>query len=120
MAFTAIFKQLKSIMKGYATNLVCAVDKEDEYHLDTEFVMKNKKPLFFGAVKINKNYVSYHLMPVYVNADLLKNMSPELRKRMQGKSCFNFKTEDEVLFEEIASLTKHAYQYYVDDGYVQE
>jgi hypothetical protein len=33
-------------------------------------------------------------------------MSPELKKRMQGKSCFNFTTPDEKLFKELAKLTK--------------
>jgi len=33
-------------------------------------------------------------------------MSPELKRRMQGKSCFNFKTVDEKLFKELAKLTK--------------
>jgi hypothetical protein len=40
-------------------------------------------------VQIKKNYVIYHLMPVYLNPGLLEGMSPGLRKRMQGKSCFN-------------------------------
>ena len=30
------------------------------------------------------------LMPVYVNPSLLETMSSALRKRMQGKACFNF------------------------------
>jgi len=33
-------------------------------------------------------------------------MSPELKRRMQGKSCFNFKEIDEKLFKELARLTK--------------
>ena len=45
-------------------------------------------------------------MPVYVNPKLLNNISPELKRRMQGKSCFNFKKIDESLFEELAVLTK--------------
>jgi hypothetical protein len=37
--------------------------------------------------------------------DLLGNISPELKQRMQGKSCFNFKTIDERLLTELAELT---------------
>jgi hypothetical protein len=33
-------------------------------------------------------------------------MSPGLRKRMQGKSCFNFTKLDEELFAELAVLTE--------------
>ena len=68
--------------------------------------MKNKQRVFFGAVRVGKSYVSFHLMPVYVFADLLAGLSPELKKHMHGKSCFNFKTVDEELFKELARLTK--------------
>ena len=66
---------------------------------------KYKKELWFGGVQIKKNYVSYHLMPVYMYSDLVKEISPELKKRMQGKSCFNFKQVDKDLFKQLAELT---------------
>jgi hypothetical protein len=34
-----------------------------------------------------------------------KSLTPALRKRMQGKACFNFTTVDEELFEELRQLT---------------
>ncbi len=68
--------------------------------------MKNKQPLCFGDVRLGKNYVSFYLMSVYVSPGETKGMSPELKKRMQGKSCFNFKAVDEKLFQELATLTK--------------
>jgi hypothetical protein len=35
--------------------------------------------------------------------DLLKDLQPELKKRRQGKSCFNFKTIDEEQFRAFGS-----------------
>jgi len=35
--------------------------------------------------------VSFHLMPLYMSASLEKQIPPALKKRMQGKTCFNFK-----------------------------
>jgi hypothetical protein len=105
-------------MSAQERELVLVHDEDDNYYLDTSFVMKNKQPLFFGAVQIRKNYVSYHLMPVYVMPQLLNDMSPDLRKRMQGKSCFNFKTVDEALFVELAELTAAGLQIYKDADYV--
>ena len=32
-------------------------------------------------------------------------MSPDLRRRMHGKGCFNFTRVDEPLFAELADLT---------------
>jgi hypothetical protein len=68
------------------------------------------KDVWFGAVQTRKNYVSYHLMPVYVFPELLDTISPELKKRMQGKSCFNFTRVDEKLFNELADLTEQGYE----------
>jgi hypothetical protein len=45
-------------------------------------------------------------MPVYMYPELLTDISPELRKRMQGKSCFNFKKVEPGLFEELKDLTR--------------
>ena len=106
-------------MRAQERDLILVHDEDDNYYLNTSFVMKNKQPLFFGAVQIKKNYVSYHLMPVYVSPELLNDMTPALRKRMQGKSCFNFKTVDEPLFVELADLTIACLKSYRVAGYVQ-
>ena len=104
--FDKVFAKLKAIFKPYAKKMVVAQDTSSCYYLDTRHMMKNKKPLCFGAVRLGKNYVSFYLMSVYACPDLLKGMSPELKKRMQGKSCFNFKEADEKLFKELDKLTK--------------
>jgi hypothetical protein len=44
-------------------------------------------------------------MGVYGNPKLLEGISKELKTRMQGKSCFNFRTVDEELFTELEQLT---------------
>ena len=93
-------------------------DQPGDFYLDTQHIMKNKKPLFFGSVHIRKNYVSYHLMPVYIFPDLLETISPELKQHMQGKSCFNFKTLDSDLFEELKQLTNAGYNQYQIAEYV--
>lgn len=71
-------------MRGHASDMDCDEDQPRHYSLHTRYIMKNKKPLYFGAVKIGENYVSFHLMPVYVFPELLNEISPELKRRMQG------------------------------------
>jgi len=63
------------------------------------------RPLFVAAVQTRKNYVSYHLMPMCA-PQMLKTVSPALKKRMQGKSCFNFTTIDSALSAELGQLTR--------------
>jgi hypothetical protein len=105
-AFKEVFEELKSILKPYAKKMDVAQDTDTYYLLNTRFVMKNKQPLCFGGVRLGKNYVSFYLMTVYASPELLKGMSPELKRRMQGKSCFNFKQVDKKLFKELNTLTR--------------
>ena len=113
-----IFESLKNILVEYSEKLTIVTDEEGHFYLDTNFIMPNKNPMFFGATKINKNYVSFHLMPVYVKPELLEKISSPLKKRMQGKSCFNFKVLENELINELKTLTKAAYDSYVEQGYI--
>jgi hypothetical protein len=106
--FPIVFDQLKSILKVYAQNLTVKADTADSYYLDGPYSEKWKKEVFFGSAQIKKNYVSFYLMPVYMYPELLKDISPQLKKRMQGKSCFNFKKAEPALFKELAALTRQA------------
>lgn len=70
--------------------------------------LKPGQPMWFGGVQTMKTYVSVHLMPVYSHPSLAATIPPALRKRMQGKSCFNFKVDDPDLFAELETLTRAA------------
>jgi hypothetical protein len=104
LAFKEIFTRLKNILLLYAPGLLVKADTPVNYSLDTPYTERYRKELFFGAVQVKKNYVSFYLMPVYIFPDLLEGISAPLKQRMQGKSCFNFKKEDEALFTELSQL----------------
>jgi hypothetical protein len=114
----AVFAELRSIMAPYAAKLDARKDDATELYLDTRYMQKNKKPMFFGAVQIKKSFVSFHLMPVYTKPELLEGLSAGLKSRMQGKSCFNFSAVDKPLFKELAALTKASYASYKEQGFV--
>jgi len=59
-------------------------------------------------------------MPVYAFPDLLDGISPELKKRMQGKSCFNFTHVDEKLFKELEVLTEQGYERFKREGLIDK
>ena len=118
--FTEVFEALKSIFKPYAKKMDVSQDTDQYYLLNTRYIMKNKQPLCFGGVRLGKNYVSFYLMSVYASPDLLKNISPELKKRMQGKSCFNFKEVDKKLFAELKTLTKDGAAKFSDPKFIEE
>ena len=112
--FDGTFRALKKLLKAYERRLVVQADSENNYCLITKHIMKNKQPLWFAGVRKGKAYVSYHLIPIYACPELAKGMSPELKKRMQGKTCFNFKKVEEKLFKELGQLTKSALQRFSD------
>ena len=114
--FPTVFEQLKSILKPHAKGLTVKADTADTYYLDGPYSEKWKKELFFGSAQIKKNYVSFYLMPVYMYPELLKDVSPELKKRMQGKSCFNFKKVEPELFAELASVTRKGAEKFIKEN----
>jgi len=118
-AFSEVFNELKSIFKPYGKKMEVASDTDFYYMLNTRYIMKNKQPLCFGGVRRGKGYVSFYLMPAYACPDLLKAMSPELKKRMQGKSCFNFKEVDKKLFSELKTLTKAGAAKFTDQKFIE-
>ena len=117
--FDKVFAKLKAIFQPYAKKMDVAADNQTYYLLNTRYIMKNKQPLCFGGVRLGKAYVSFYLMSVYASPDLLKSMSPELKKRMQGKSCFNFKEVDEKLFKELKQLTKAGAAKFSDGKFIE-
>lgn len=100
-----VFLDLRAILQKYGTKLGVSVDKSDQYVLQPPDVPELHKMGFFAGLQVRKNYVSFHLAPVYVDPTLLEEISPTLKKRMQGKSCFNFAKMDAALFAEMDELT---------------
>jgi hypothetical protein len=95
--FRAVLALLKPVLAGYADRLAVTGDTPDEYALATRspspFPQHKGQPLHFASVRLGKAYVSFHLMPIYMSPALTKGISPALRRRMQGKSCFNFRED---------------------------
>ena len=119
--FQLVYDMLKDILSKYAgETLQLRTDKRHQLELIGPPTPSSLgREVWFGAVRIGKRYVSYHLMPVYACPDLLADISPELKKRMQGKSCFNFTHADEQLFKELAELTQHGYERFKDMGLIR-
>ncbi|HEY3104415.1 MAG TPA: hypothetical protein VGJ69_12560 [Pyrinomonadaceae bacterium] len=113
-----VFERLKKIFTPYEAKMNVAQDTDKMYVLNTRYLLKKNYPLMFGGVRLGKNYVSFHLMSVYATPDEVKTMSRELKKRMQGKSCFNFKEVDEKLFRELAKLTKAGAKRFSNEKFV--
>jgi hypothetical protein len=118
--FPATFAALRAILQPYAPRLTVTKDTPDCYYLDGGYSQQWKKVIFFGATTINKSYVSFHLIAVYACPDLVKGLSDGLRARMQGKSCFNFKTITPGQAEELKELTRRGFEAFERLGWLDK
>jgi hypothetical protein len=110
--FDAVDRRLREILDPLRPRL--SVSKDGPDGLVMEIPGLEGKPWgYFAGIRRGKRYVSYYLMSVYASPDLTASMSPELRRRMQGKSCFNFTAVDEPLFDELARITETSFEPYV-------
>lgn len=107
-----VFDALKEILEPYEKQLQVLPYKPEYYCLVTRLAVHKGKPVWFAAIRMGKNYVSYHFMPVYMNPAMQKRIPPGLKKRMQGKACFNFSEVDPALFRQLAELTAAGFEGY--------
>src|ERR1051325_1145431 len=126
--FDNIFIRLKEMLQKYAGAFTVKPDLNDKYGLYAKvgpatlklWGGKMKKPVMPVAwIEVGKAYVSYHLMGLYYNDPLVKTISKDLKARMQGKTCFNFKKTDEKLFEELDDLTGRSIADFKKGGWVE-
>ena len=119
----AVFAQLKPVLGKYAKRLAVKTDTPIEFTLETKraspFPQHKGHPMFFGSVRLGKAYVSFHLMPLYMNPAFSDTVSPELKKRMQGKTCFNFKTPpDPAVLSELKRLTEEGLKQWAEKDWL--
>jgi hypothetical protein len=126
-ALHAVFTRLRALLEAHAGDFHVACDTDGRYGLEgpvgpaTVRAWGGKartSTIPVAWVAIGKTYVSYHLMGVQGNARLMDTVSDGLRAHMQGKSCFNFNTVDEALFQELARVTAESLHGMKKAGYV--
>ena len=121
--FGMVFAALKPVLATQAGRLVVKTDTPTEYTLVTKaaspFPQHKGQPMWFGSVRAGKAYVSFHLMALYFNPALAGMISPALQKRMQGKTCFNFKSDpDPSQLAELKHLTSVAVEQWAKQHYL--
>ncbi len=108
--FGLLFERFKTMLAPYAARMHVTGAGTAMYGIDMAPEGERDPSTWFAGTRLGKRYVSYYLMPIYVQPSLLDDISPELRRRMQGKSCFNLTKVDEPLLAELEALTKKGYE----------
>jgi hypothetical protein len=110
----ATFEVLRDVLRAHAAGLTIAADAPDRFCLEATpgpatraaWGGKLRQPTIPVAwVERRKGYVGFHLMGLDGNARLAADLSADLRARMQGKTCFNFRRPTEVPLAELDGVT---------------
>ncbi|GAC1673351.1 MAG: hypothetical protein NVS9B8_16060 [Candidatus Limnocylindrales bacterium] len=105
--------RLRAIVDAYRDRLVVG----SVYGPDTLTRPGARAHDFFASVKPGASYVSLYLKPVYTWPDLLDDISPALRKRLQGtRTAFGFAVVDDGLLAELEGLVERAFRRYAKAG----
>ena len=110
-----VHERLKAILRERGGAYAVTVDGPSGMTLEVPG-LEGKPWGYVAGTRLGKRYVSYYLMPLYASAALEASVSPELAKRRQGKSCFNFAAIDESLFAELGELTARAIDGWPDEA----
>lgn len=113
--FQQAFNGLRKTLKPYDNRLRLIRDVPGNYLSESKSLRYQGKAVMFAAIT-SKSYVAFHLFPVYMFPDLLKGISPGLKKRMQGKTCWNFKQAEEPLFTELGKLVEASFRRFAEFG----
>lgn len=109
----AVEARLRAIVDAYRDRLVVG----SVYGLETLTRPGAKAHDWFIFVKPGSSYVSLYLKPVHTWPDLLDDISPALRKRLQGtRTAFGFATVDDALLAELEGLVERAFRRYEKAG----
>ena len=117
-----IFKKLKELIKHYSPALTIQIDTNWRYELwsdkEVEIEGRKKAKIFFAGLIIQKGYVGFYYMPVYIDTEIKKVFKPELLKLLKGKSCFHVKRLDTDLEAQIKNALEKGFDLYKKNGWV--
>ena len=87
-------------------------------HKEVVIAGRKRSEIWFVSALVQKGYVGFYYMPIYMNDPMKKLFSPEFIKCLKGKACFHIKKNDPVIMEEIRKAIRIGYDSYVKRGWV--
>ena len=107
ISLTSSFYALRAILQRHRPWLVVKPDKPGDYQAYGSGALRGKR-VHFARIRIGKRHVSFQLFPLDVERALTRAITPRLRKRMQGTSCFNFEKTDPAELRDLTKLVRLA------------
>jgi len=128
-ALQPVFARLRGLLQAHESSFEVTDDDDERYRLNAPvgpatiraWGGKTKiATIPIAWVEVRKTYVSYHLMGIDGNPKVAAKLSQQLRRHMQGKTCFNFKTLDAALIEDLREVTAESLRGLRDAGFIAD
>jgi len=79
---------------------------------------RKKEEIWFVSALIQKGFVGFYYMPVYMDPRVRSQLKPELLKCLKGKACFHLKKQDPLLFGQIQEALEIGYARFAENGWI--
>lgn len=117
-----IFDSLKPLLEKYRPPLAAKTENERYFDLwsfkDLEIEGRKRKEVFFAGLIIQKDYVGFYYMPVYVDGEIKQLFPPNLLKLLKGKSCFHIRKLSPELMADLDRALQLGFARYQARGWV--
>ena len=117
-----LFDQVKTLMEPFAAAFDATVDEPGHYELYTrepvDIGRGPVRPFFFAGLTVQKHYLGFYFMPVYLYPALAERIGPDLRPLLKGKSCFQLKRMSPELQAQIPEAIALGLEFYRQRGWL--
>jgi hypothetical protein len=119
-----IFDKIKKLMEPYhkKRSLILHADKPSQANLVSHKPVvidgRPRNEVWFVSALVQKGYVGFYYMPVYMHDDMKKHFSETFIKSLKGKACFHIKKNTPEIMSDIKKAIDLGYKAYIDRGWL--
>lgn len=117
-----IFNALKTELTVFSPPFVIRNETARRFELwsgkDLVIEGRRRKEVYFAGLIIQKGYVGFYFMPVYIEAEMKQVFPPELLRLLKGKSCFHVNNLNGNTLIGIRAALKTGFDLYQQRGWV--
>jgi hypothetical protein len=125
----SVYLELEKLLKNHAppfrTDVACMSGGKKSFQLTVPQKVAvpgayGGKPvdLMMAAVILQKDFVGFYLMCIYMNDEVKKKLSPSLLKLLKGKTCFHVRKLDDGLRKNIVAALELGTKVYRSRGWI--
>ena len=121
MELDQLEQALKDLLRSQQPHLQVKVDTPEQFEvIGTKEIMQGRQKVegaTFASIVPKPKDVRLYFFPIYTDKEFF-SPSPELQKKLKGKSCFHLKKIDETLFQEIQKMIEKGVEVYKEKEWI--